>query len=58
MEYNLQKMIRDIAMCIDFMMLEVKVPIIFPARVVFRYAGIDVALKAFYCQTVLIGRRI
>jgi hypothetical protein len=32
--------------CTDFKMLEVKVPIIFfPARSVFRYAGIDVKGK-------------
>ena len=28
-EYNLQKIIRDIALCINFMMLEVNVPVKF-----------------------------
>jgi hypothetical protein len=42
MEYNLSEIIRDIEVCIDFKILEVKVPIIFPARRIFRYAGIGV----------------
>jgi hypothetical protein len=29
MEYNLQKIIRDIEVCIDFKILKVKVPIVF-----------------------------
>ena len=35
-------------MCIDFKMLEVKVPINFPARRVFHYAGMDVTVV--YCK--------
>jgi hypothetical protein len=42
MEYNVQKIIREIALGTKFQILEVNVPDIFPARRVFRYAGIDV----------------
>jgi hypothetical protein len=40
--YNLQKIIRDIVVCIDFIIPEVIVTFNFPARRVFRYAGMDV----------------
>jgi hypothetical protein len=41
-EHNLLKSIGDIKVCKDFEMFKVKVPIIFPARGVFRYTWMDV----------------
>ncbi len=55
MQYNMSKIIGDVMVCTDFKMLEVKVPISFsgtqgfPARKVFRHAGIDVTLVAYLC---------
>ena len=47
MEHNLKKDIGDNKVCTGFKMLEVKVPTVlfFPARRVFRYAGMDVTIS-------------
>ena len=46
MESNLKEKIRDIMVCTDFTMFEVRVPIIFfPARRGFRHARMDVTAE-------------
>ena len=43
-------------MCIDFKILKVQVPIIFPAHRAFRHAGIDVSFEGYLVMSFLESR--